>query len=394
MSASVLFTSESVTEGHPDKLCDVISDAAVDRFLEQDPASRIVAECAVAKGVVFLVARFASGASVDFPEVARGVIKEVGYDEADFNASDCAILTSLMELPAIQRIQIDETQLSDAEIDRLKVKNQATLFGFACDQTLAHMPLPLWLSRALARRLTEVSRDSLLPNLSPDATTQVGVEFQQGRPFRIHSITLITGQRESSQLDANRLRDAVIQSVIEPVFAAEEIKPDKNTKLFINPDGPYIKSGPAAHSGMTGRKTASDTYGGYSRYSSSALSGKDPSRIDRIGAYAARYAAKNLVAAKLAKACEVQLSYSIGQCAPVSVQVQTFGAGKLTDEEIAERVNALFDFRLGAIVAQFRLRHLPALTKGFYRKLAAQGHMGRADMDLPWEQTDKAKELA
>ncbi|AFY76428.1 MAG: methionine adenosyltransferase [Hydrococcus sp. C42_A2020_068] len=391
MKKDFMFTSESVTEGHPDKLCDQISDAIVDRFLQQDPYARIVTECAVATGIVFIAARFEPNANVDFPNVARQVIDQVGYAQKDFNAKTCSILTSLTEFKREQDRFFDEKNLSDEEIERIPVKNQATVFGFACNQTPVLMPLPIWLAHKLARQLSEVRKQNLLSYLTPDGKTQVGVEYRNRRPYRIHSITVIASQNKKSKPDFEQLQDDIRETVIKPIFEDEDIRPDPQTRIFVNPDGPFVKGGPAVHSGLTGRKNAIDTYGEYAQHSGSALSGKDPVRIDRVGAYAARYAAKNVVAAGLADECEVQLSYSIGLARPVSIQVETFGTGKVSEEEIAILLEKHFDFRLAGIIKQFDLRYLPSLHKGtFYRKLAVYGHVGRMDIELPWEKTDKA----
>ncbi|KAB8315934.1 methionine adenosyltransferase [Tolypothrix campylonemoides VB511288] len=390
MKKDFMFTSESVTEGHPDKLCDQISDAIVDRFLQQDPFARVVTECAVSTGIVFIAARFEPSVNVDFTNIARQVIDDIGYEQKEFNGKTCSILTSLKELRVDEDRFFDEKNLSDEQIEKIAVKNQANVFGFACNQTYSLMPLPIWLAHKLARQLSEVRRQNILSYLTPDGKTQVGVEYKNRRPYRIHSLTVIASQNKASKPDLKQLQDDIRETVIQPVFENEEIKPDENTRIFINPDGPFIKGGPAAHSGLTGRKNAIDTYGEYAQQSGSALSGKDPVRIDRVGAYAARYAAKNVVAANLADECEVQLSYSIGLARPVSIQVETFGTGKISDEEITTLVEKYFDFRLAGIIKQFNLRFLPSQTKGgFYRKLAAYGHMGRVDMELPWEKTDK-----
>jgi S-adenosylmethionine synthetase len=395
MKRNFMFTSESVTEGHPDKLCDQISDSIVDHFLMQDPFARVIAECAVSTSIVFIAARFSSDALVDFPNIARQVITQVGYDHGEFNGKTCSILTSLKELPVGEYSTIDERMLSDDAIEKITAKNQVTVFGYACNQTASLMPLPIWLANKLARRLTAARLQKALQYLTPDGKTQVGVEFRDRRPSRIHSITVIASQHKKSGIELNRLRDDIYETVIEPVFADEEIQPDEDTRIFVNPEGAFITGGPSVHSGLTGRKNAIDTYGEYSRHSGAALSGKDPSRIDRIGAYAARYAAKNVVASGLAAECEVQLSYSIGLARPVSVQVQTFGTGRIDDDEIAVRLERHFDFRAAGIVKQFNLRHLPGSIKGgFYRKLAAYGHIGRMDIWLPWELTDKAALLA
>ncbi len=389
-----MFTSESVTEGHPDKLCDLIADAVVDHYLELDPFARVVSECVASTGVLFIAARFASEAKIEIPEIARSIIHQVGYDHAEFNAKDCTVLTSLRELPPEVVPAVDEADLTEEALERIPARNQVTVFGFACRQSSALMPLPITLAHRLARRLTAVRLERRLSFLSPDGKTQVGIEYRDRRPHRIHSITLIAAQQLAQTPSPAELREALIEEVVKPVFANEELRPDEATHILVNPDGPFITGGPAVHSGLTGRKNAIDTYGEYARQSGAALSGKDPSRIDRIGAYAARYAAKNVVAAGLAEECEVQLSYTIGQARPVSVQVETFGTGNVEDDEIARRLERCFDFRPAAIIRDLNLRHLPALVKGgFYRKLAAYGHMGRLDVGVPWERVDRAEAL-
>ena len=391
MKKDFMFTSESVTEGHPDKLCDQISDAIVDHFLQQDPYSRVIAECAVSTSILFIAARFASEARVDFPYIARQVISQIGYEQHEFNGKTCSILTSLKEIPCDADLCFDERELTESEIDSIPVKNQVTVFGFACNQTPAFMPLPIWLAHKLARRLTSARLQKILPYLSQDGKTQVGVEFRNRIPSRIHSITVIASQNKQGGPDLKQLGDDIREAIIDSVFNDEVIKPDKNTRIFVNPDGLFITGGPSVHSGLTGRKNAIDTYGEYSRHSGAALSGKDPMRIDRVGAYAARYAAKNVIAAGLAEECEIQLSYSIGLSRPVSIQVETFGTGKLPDTIIADLIEKNFDFRIAGIIKQFSLRRLPATIKGgFYRKLAVYGHVGRMDIGLPWEVTDKA----
>lgn len=395
MKKDFVFSSESATEGHPDKLCDQISDALVDRFLEQDPYARVRAECAVATSILFIAARFRSRATVDFSNVARKVIRKIGYVEDDFNGKTCSILTSLKELPPDDYSRFDETYLSDEEIDRIPVKNQETVFGFACNQTPALMPLPIWLAHKLAMRLTAVRTGGVLPYLAPDGKTQVGVEYRDRKAHRIHSITITTSLKRSADPDLKRLDEDIRETVIRKTFENEAVQPDNETSIFVNPEGSVMVGGPSIHSGLTGRKNASDTYGEYSRYSGSALSGKDPLRIDRVGAYAARHAAKNVVAAGLAEECEVQLSYSIGLPGPVSVQVETFDTGRIPDSDIAILLERHFDFRIAGILREFKLRLLPSASgTGFYRKLAAYGHVGRTDLDLPWEKTDKVHLLA
>jgi S-adenosylmethionine synthetase len=395
MKKDFMFTSESVTEGHPDKLCDQISDAIVDRFLQQDPHARIITECAVSTAIVFIAARFEENTNVDFTTIARQVIDRVGYDQPDFNGKTCSILTSLKELPPSKWQDFDERNLSDEEIEQIPVSHQVTAFGFACNQTPVLMPLPIWLAHKLARQLNAVKLEQILPYLAPDGKTQVGIEYRDRRPQRIHSITVLASQSSPTNLNLQRLQDNIREAVIDPMFQREEIKPDAKTRILIDFDDPLTMGGPSVHSGLTGRKNAIDTYGEYSRHSGAALSGKDPTRIDRIGAYAARYAAKNIVAAQLADECEVQLSYSIGFAKPVSIQVETFGTGRIPDEAITILLEKHFDFRLASIIKQFNLRFLPLLHHGrFYQKLAAYGQVGRLDMNLPWEVTDKVEVLS
>jgi len=394
MKRDFVFFSESVTEGHPDKLCDQVSDGIVDRFLEQDPASAIVAECAVSTGIVFIAARFASNAVVDVSQVARRVIGDIGYDQPDFNPRTCTVVTSLKELPREARLPLDERRMSAEDLDTIPVRNAVTAFGFACDQTPTLMPMPIHLAHQIARQLTSARREKTLPYLIADGSVQVGVEFLDRRPHRVHSIMIVAGQRlpaSSDGPDTSRLNSDLREAVIEPVLKDAEVRTDANTLIYVNPEDAFLAGGPSLHSGLTGRKTAIDTYGEYSRHSGSALSGKDPSRIDRVGAYAARYAAKNVVAAGLASECEVQLSYMIGLAHPVSLQVETFGTGTIDDDNIAGLLRKFFDFRLAGILKEFDLRFLPSKTEdGFYQKLAAYGHMGRSDMEVPWERTDKA----
>jgi len=390
-----MFTSESVTEGHPDKLCDQISDAIVDDYLRQDPCARIRTECAVSSAVVFIAARFSSTATVDLSRTARRVIEEVGYDEPDFNATACSILTIPKEQPLDQKSRFNERTLSEKALGRIAVRNQVTVFGFACDQTPALMPLPIWLAHNLSRQLSAVRLQGTLPYLMPDGRVQVGIEFKNRKPYRIYSVTVETSQKRARTPSMKRLYEDIVESVITPVFKTEEIRPDKRTRVFVNPDGPVVVGGPSHHSGLTGRKSAVDMYGEYARHSGKALSGKDPLRIDRVGAYVARFAAKNVVAAGLAPECEVTLSYALGLPRPVSLQVDTFGTGKIPDTEIGSLVKEHVDFRLAGILKEFNLRHLPSTHPGgFYQDLAAYGHVGRMDLDLPWERTDKAPLLS
>jgi S-adenosylmethionine synthetase len=394
MISDFVFTSQSVTEGHPDRLCDTVSDAIVDAFLRQDPTSGITAECALSKNVLFLAARFASEAVVDMPELARTVIKGVGYRPDDFNADECTVVTSYIEQAKTSR-EIDFSGLEDEQINRISVSHQTTVFGYACRHSPDLMPLPISLANRLARQLAETKRRAGIAYLSPDCTTQVGVEFVHDAPSRIDSITLIIGCDAPDLPAFTQIEEDLRHHVINPVFEHAPIKPDNLTRITINPNGPYLRSGPSTHSGMTGRKTDSDTYGSFARHCGSALSGKGPSRIDRVGAYAARYAAKNIVAAGLAEQCEVQLSYSIGFSGPVSVYLTTKGSGIIDDIEIRKRLLRHFDFRLGAIIRDLQLQQLTQKQGGvFYQKLPANGHFGANGLPLPWENTDKAELLA
>lgn len=394
MKKNFVFSSESVTEGHPDKLCDQVSDAIVDQFLQRDRFSRVIAECAVSTSIVFIAARFASDAKIDIPGVARRVIAEIGYDRHEFSAKTCSVLTSLQELPVDELCCFDEQELSDREIENIPAKNQVTVFGFACNHTPDLMPLPIYLAHKLSKQISNVRRSRLIPYLAPEAKTDVGVEYRNRRPHRIFNITITAGQAEPGTPALSRLREEVRELVIGRVFQDEPVRPDQGTEISINPEGVFHPGGPTVHSGLTGRKTGIDTYGEYSRHSGAALSGKDPLRIDRIGAYAARYAAKNVVAAGLAEECEVQVSYAISRSRPISIQVQTFGTGKITDNKIAALIEKNFEFRLAGIIRQFNLRELPSMQRGgFYRKLAAYGHMGRAEIEAPWEILNRAEML-
>jgi S-adenosylmethionine synthetase len=382
-----IFTSESVTPGHPDKLCDQISDAAVDAFLQQDEDARIVVECAIATGVLFLAARFAAQANVDMPTLARSVIADVGYLGDSFDARSCSILTSFTPLDAPTR--------PDGRRDGSEpAQEQANAFGFACRETPALMPLPISLAHKLAREL-DAARGRGLDWLGPDGKTQVAVQYREGKPVRINSLT-ITAATADRPLRKPMIEEAMRELVVKRAFKDEPLKPDAGTTIHVNPGGPYLVGGPAKHSGLTGRKNGIDTYGEYARQSGAALSGKDPSRIDRIGAYAARHAAKNVVAAGLAERCEVHLSYAIGSAHPISISVDTFDTGRIRDDEVAERLQAIADFRPAAIERRFLLRERAAAAggKGFFRPLAVYGQVGRTDLDLPWETTDLTPALA
>jgi S-adenosylmethionine synthetase len=393
MTNGFVFTSESVTCGHPDKICDQVSDAIVDHFLMQDPDARINAECAVSSGVMFISSHYASAAVLDISDIARRTLRDIGYPTDVFDADGCTILTSFMDHSSTDYEPMDLDGMSDKEIDRITARQQTSVFGYACDHTDDLLPLPIWLAHRLAYRMGEKKVIKKLPYLLPDAEIQVGFEFQDSTPGRIHSITIVATQNQNSEIDTEGLRKDLIDNVIEPVLQNEKIKSDADTIFHINPDGIRKGGGPAIHSGLTGRKTGIDTYGGFARVSGAALSGKDPMRIDRIGAYIARYAAKNVVAAGLARECEVQLSYSIGCADPVSLRVRTFGSSELDDDIIAKRLKEVIDFRPGGIVRDLGLKKLSARPGGFYRQLAVYGHMGRAELDVPWERTDIASKL-
>ena len=393
MRKNYIVITESLTDGHPDKLCDQISDAVVDNFLIQDPNSRVRVQSAVSRSILFIAARYQSQAVVDLSETARKVIRGIGYDRKEFNASTCSILTSSLEYQQDDRYDFDERGMSDDDIEALAVKEQATVFGYACDETPPLMPMPIYLAHRLAARLAAVRREKELPYLYPDGKVQVGVEYRERRPFRIHNLAVIT-DHEDDMGDPDLLLRDIRTAVVDPVFAGVDVKPDADTRIFVNPNGRYL-GGPAHHSGLTGRKTALDSYGEYHRNSGKGLSGKDPLRIDRIGAYAARYAAKNVVASGMASKCEVLVSYSIGLSQPASLEVETFGTGARPDAEITDLVKAHFDFRLAGILRDFDLRRLPQKHQGkFYQRLAAYGHFGREDMEVPWERVDKKDVLA
>jgi len=382
-----IFTSESVTPGHPDKLCDQISDAAVDAFLQQDEDARIVVECAIATGVLFLAARFDAQAHVDMPTLARGVIADVGYLGDSFDARSCSILTSFTPLDG-------STRPAGRRDGSEPAQEQANAFGFACRETPTLMPLPIWLAHKLAREL-DAARGRGLDWLGPDGKTQVAVQYREGKPVRINSLT-ITAATADRPLRKPMIEEAMRELVVKRAFKDEPLRPDAGCTIHVNPGGPYLVGGPAKHSGLTGRKNGIDTYGEYARQSGAALSGKDPSRIDRIGAYAARHAAKNIVVAGLAERCEVHLAYAIGSAYPISISVDTFDSGRIPDDEIAERLQSAADFRPAPIERRFRMRERAASAgeKGFFRPLAVYGQVGRADLELPWEATDLAAALA
>jgi len=394
MVPDMIFTSESVTAGHPDKLCDQISDAAIDAFLGQDAAARAIVECAIASGVIFLAARFAAEADVDLPTLARKVVAEAGYVEGRFDARRCSILSSFTELPADLRAPPSDRD-EDSEIESIVAQDQANVFGYACRETPELMPAPISFAHRVARALDEERRGVDAGWLSPDAKTQVSVQYRGGEPARVHTISIaavVSPEQRRAELE-ERLRLIAIRA-----FDESPLRPDAATEfnLILNPRAPFDVEGPARHAGLTGRKNGIDTYGEYARHSGAALSGKDPSRVDRIGAYAARHAAKNIVAARLAERCEVHLGYAIGRARPLSVAVETFGTGAMSDPELARLIEERLDFRPAAVERRFTLRTLPSQAgpAGFYRRLALYGHVGRADLDLPWEATDVAETLA
>jgi len=392
MSDDFIFTSESMTAGHPDKLCDQISDAIVDQYLIADPNARIVAESVLASGVMFISAHYASRATLDIADIARRLVRDAAYPQDVFDADSCAIMTSFTDHTDSDYLALDFDKLDDDYIDRLVSKHQVTVFGYACRQTAELMPLPISLAHRLSSRLDSPKVKKALPYLLPDAKAQVGIEYRDGHPARVHSLTLVVSQSDAA-VELGQMRMDMLEHVIQPVFEEVEWNLDEDTALAVNPEGVLIGGGPAAHSGLTGRKTGVDTYGEYARHSGAALSGKDPLRIDRVGAYAARYVARNIVSAGLAEECEVSLSYAVGAAQPVSIRIRQFGDKALSDTALLERVKRVFDLRLGAIVRDFGLTRLPAERDGFYRKLACYGQMGRTDLDLPWERSDKADAL-
>ena len=410
-SRRFLFTSESVTEGHPDKVCDQISDAILDEFLTKDKSSRVAAETTVTTGMALVCGEITSDCYVDIPSVVRNTIKNIGYigkEGGGFDYKTCAVLTSIDEqstdiaggVNKALEARNDNADTSTNETENVGAGDQGIMFGFACDETPELMPLPISLAHRLAYRLAQVRKNGSLNYLRPDGKSQVTVEYVDGRPSRIDTIVISTQHDpEINGVSDNKevqqiIRKDLIEKVINPVFENDAIKPDANTKYLINPSGRFVIGGPQGDAGLTGRKIIVDTYGGYSRHGGGAFSGKDPTKVDRSAAYATRYVAKNIVAAGLAQKCEVELGYAIGVAEPVSVMVDTFGTGVITDDEISKLVAENFDLRPAAIIKQFDLRGLPAKNGGkFYQLLAAYGHMGRTDIDVPWEHTDKAAKL-
>ena len=388
--AKFLFTSESVTEGHPDKICDKISDSILDAMLSQDPMSRVACETTVTTGQVLVMGEITSKAQVNIPEIVRNTILEIGYDDSakGFDGNTCAVLVALDKQSSDIALGVDNSmEIKEGNDDFYNLNgagDQGMMFGFACDETPELMPMPISLANKLAVQLTKVRKDGTLPYLRADGKTQVTVEYDDDRnPVRVDAI--VVSSQHSADVELEQIREDIKKNVIEPIIPANLI--DDSTKIFVNPTGRFVIGGPMGDSGLTGRKIIVDTYGGYSRHGGGAFSGKDPTKVDRSAAYTARYVAKNIVAAGLAKKCEIQLAYAIGVAKPVSVMVDTFGTGVLKDSELGDIVNEVFDLRPAAIIDNLKLRN------PIYKQLAAYGHVGRTDCDVMWEKTDKIEIL-
>ncbi|MEH2164684.1 MAG: methionine adenosyltransferase [Nostoc sp.] len=407
MSRRYLFTSESVTEGHPDKICDQISDTILDALLTQDPSSRVAAEVVVNTGLVLITGEITTKANVNFVNLARKKIAEIGYTNADngFSANSTSVLLALDEqspdiAQGVNTAQETREQDSDEQFDKIGAGDQGIMFGFASNETPELMPLPISLAHRIARRLAAVRKTGELSYLRPDGKTQVTVVYEDGRPVGIDTILISTqhtaniGEITDEAGVQAKIKQDLWAAVVEPVFGDIDIKPNEETRFLVNPTGKFVVGGPQGDSGLTGRKIIVDTYGGYSRHGGGAFSGKDPTKVDRSAAYAARYVAKNIVAAGLAEKVEIQLSYAIGVARPTSILVDTFGTGKVDEETLLELINQHFELRPAGIIHTFNLRNLPSERGGrFYQDVAAYGHFGRTDLDLPWEQTDKAELL-
>ena len=384
-----LFTSESVTEGHPDKVCDAISDAILDEILTEDPEARVACETTVTTGLVLVTGEITTKCYVDIPKVVRHTVEEIGYTRAKygFDADTCAVLTSINEQSPDIALGVNKAlehrSNGEDELDQIGAGDQGMMFGYACNETEELMPLPISLAHELARRLANVRKNGTLEYLRPDGKTQVTVEYHDGKPVRLESIVVST--QHSPDVDLDTIKKDIMEHVIMKIVPHNML--DDNTKYYVNPTGRFVVGGPMGDAGLTGRKIIVDTYGGYGRHGGGAFSGKDPTKVDRSASYAARYVAKNIVAAGLADRCEIGLAYAIGVARPLSIYVETFGTGKISDGEIEKLVEKHFDLRPAAIIRDLDLR------RPIYRQIAAYGHFGRKDLDLPWEKTDKAEIL-